>query len=191
MEDAPTQPLLWGCLVGLLALTIDSWWFWRNWQLYGDPSTTSLLGVLLGERDQPATVEAVRDLLKFVGKAYWLDFSPGGILFADAALYWILGIVNAIAMVGAIIACVRRPVVRPLLLLTWGWFALVLIALLRMSLSTSIFMGGGPATFSGGNGCGRNAGYRSQRIGRGPLVSPGRGGRRPRAVCDRGAFHLS
>ena len=93
------------------------------------------------------TADVVRELLSFLGKAYWLDFSPGGILFADDAVYWVLGAVCVIALAGAIIAFVRRPAVRPLLLLTWGWFALVLLALLRMTLSTSMFMGGGRLLF--------------------------------------------
>ena len=142
------QPLLLAVVAGSVVLAIDSWWFWRNWQLYRDPFTTSLLTVLLGERDAPVTVDVVRDLFSFLWKSYWLDFSPGGILFADDALYWIVGVVCAIGLVGAIIAFLRRPAVRPLLLLLWGWFVLVLVSLLRMTLATSIFMGGGRLLFS-------------------------------------------
>lgn len=151
------QPLLWAAAAGAVVLAIDGWWFWRNWQLYHDPFTTSLLTILLGERSDPVTADVVRDLLSFLWKAYWLDFSPGGILFADAAVYWVIGGVALLALVGAIIAFVRRPAVRPLLILTWGWFGLVLLSFLRMTLSTSIFMGGGRLLFPAATAVGATA----------------------------------
>jgi hypothetical protein len=89
----------------------------------------------------------VGDLVAFLWKAYWLDFSPGGIAFAEDPVYVVLGVVCLLAIGGAILAFVRRPPVRPLLLLTWGWFALVLVSMMRMTLSTSIFMGGGRLLF--------------------------------------------
>lgn len=141
------QPLLWAVLAGLVVLVVDSWWFWRNWQLYRDPLTTTLLPVLMGDRADPVTPAVVYDLFKFLWQAYWLDFSPGGVLFAEPAVYWVIGAVCLAAVTGAIIAYVKQPRVRPLLLLTWGWFALVLVSLLRLSLSTSIFMGGGRLLF--------------------------------------------
>jgi hypothetical protein len=141
------QPLLWAFLAGLIVLAIDSWWFWRNWQLYRDPLTTSLLTVLLGERTEPVTVAVLGDLASFLWKAYWLDFSPGGIAFAEGPVYFVLGVVCLLAIAGAVVAFVRRPAVRPLFLLTWGWFLLVLISFMRMTLSKSIFMGGGRLLF--------------------------------------------
>lgn len=141
------QPLLWASLAGLIVLAVDSWWFWRNWQLYRDPLTTSLLTVLLGERTEPVSVAVLWDLASFLWKAYWLDFSPGGIAFAEGPVYFVLGVVCLLAIAGAVVAFVRRPPVRPLFLLTWGWFFLVLISFMRMTLSTSIFMGGGRLLF--------------------------------------------
>jgi hypothetical protein len=141
------QPLLWAVLAGAVVLAVDGWWFWRNWQLYGDPFTTSLLTKLLGERADPVTAGVLRDLGAFLWQAYWLDFSPGGISFAEGPVYLVLAIVCAVALAGAVIAFVGQRPVRPLFLLTWGWFALVLVSFLRMTLSTSIFMGGGRLLF--------------------------------------------
>jgi len=38
---------------------------------------------------------------------------------------------------------VRDAALRPLLLLVWGWFALVLASLLQTEVTTGIVMGGG------------------------------------------------
>ena len=148
------RPLLQAGITGVLVLAIDGWWFWRNWNLYGNPFATNLLAVLLGPRTKPWTWSEFKFLLGFLWKAYWLDFSPGGILFAKPLVYILMGLFCILSAVGLVLALIRQPALRPFFLLLWGWFTIVLISLLHLTSKTAIFMGGGrllfPATVATG-----------------------------------------
>lgn len=140
-------PLLWAGIAGALVLMIDGWWFWRNWRLYGNPFATNLLTILLGPRARPWAWEDFKFFMNFLWKAYWLDFSPGGILFAEPWVYTLIGLLWAMSVAGLILALVRDRALRPFFLLVWGWFALVLCSLLSLTSKTAIFMGGGRLLF--------------------------------------------
>jgi len=141
------RPLLWAGVAGLILLVVDGWWFWRNWNLYGDPFATNLLPVLLGPRTTPFTWEDIRFLMSFLWKAYWLDFSPGGILFAEPPVYAALGFLCLVGSIGLILALVRQKDLRPFFILLWGWFLIVLVGLMHLTSQTAIFMGGGRLLF--------------------------------------------
>ncbi len=141
------RPLLWAGLAGLITLAMDFWWFWRNWTLYGDPFATNLLPVLLGPRTTPWTREELLFFLSFLWKAYWLDFSPGGILFAESSVYTVIGMIFALAMGGSVIALIKQKSLRPFFLLIWGWLVIVFGSLLGLTGKTAIFMGGGRLLF--------------------------------------------
>lgn len=141
------RPLLWAGVSILVVVLIDGWWFWRNWTLYGDPFATNLLPVLLGPRSTPFTWKDMQFLMSFLWKAYWLDFSPGGILFAEPPVYTVLGVFCIVGIVGLIQALARHKHLRPLFLLLWGWFFIVLVGLIRLTSQTSILMGGGRLLF--------------------------------------------
>lgn len=141
------RPLLWAGVAGLILLAVDGWWFLRNWDLYSDPFATNLLPVLLGPRTTPLTEEDLRFLLSFLWKAYWLDFSPGGILFAESPVYTALGFLCFAGGIGLIRALVRQRDLRPFYFLLWGWFLIVFVGLMRLTTQTAIFMGGGRLLF--------------------------------------------
>ena len=124
-----------------------SWWLWRNWQLYHDPLTTTLLPILLGPRVEPFTMQVLQSYLAFVWKAYWLDFSPGGILFAEPIVYWGIGLLCIVALIGSLLALIRQPLLRPLFALLCFWFVFMLVSLLRLTSGTAVFMGGGRLLF--------------------------------------------
>jgi len=138
------SPLL---LAGLIVLFIDSWWFWRNWLLYRNPFATNLLTVLLGPRTGPWSQAEVRFFFENLWKSYWLDFSPGTLLTAEPAVYWCLGGMFTLSVVGSVVAIQREKTLRPLFGLTWGWFWVVFVSLLRLTKDTAIFMGGGRLLF--------------------------------------------
>lgn len=141
------RPLLWAGVAGLITLIVDSWWLWRNWILYGNPFATNLLTVLLGQRATPWTQDDIRAFFLFLWKSYWLDFSPGGILFAERPAYAAVSLVCALSAVGTAVFLARERSARPLFLLAWGWFVVVLGSLLRLTKDTAIFMGGGRLLF--------------------------------------------
>ncbi|MFN8440752.1 MAG: glycosyltransferase family 39 protein [Caldilineaceae bacterium] len=153
-KDRHLRTLLYAALAFLVWLALCSWWLWRNWLLYHDPLTTTLLPVLLGARTDPFMGEGLLSYLTFVWKAYWLDFSPGGILFAEVGVYWVIAVVCLVGLTGSVWVVVRKASLRPLFWLLWGWFALVFVSLLRLTSGTAVFMGGGrllfPATASVG-----------------------------------------
>jgi len=48
--------LLWqGWLIPAVALLVAGWWFWRNWQLYHDPTALRPMLELVGTRNEPAS----------------------------------------------------------------------------------------------------------------------------------------
>lgn len=140
-------PLLWAASSGLLTASICSWWFWRNWIHYGDPLATNLLPILIGYRTTPVTWGRTREFFEFLWKAYWLDFSVGGILFAAPWFYWCMGILCVLAIIGAVSAFIRQQTTRPFWLLICGWWMIVFISLLKLTSGTAIFMGGGRLLF--------------------------------------------
>ncbi len=137
-----------GIAAGILAiLTLDGWWFVRNERLYGDPFALSVLRVLMGQRTSPPTTKDVHDLLDFIWKSYWLDFSQGGLVFASATIYRLLGGAVVLACLGACWAFCRRPTLRVPMLILIGWFAIVVVSLLRLTAATTAPMGGGRLLF--------------------------------------------
>ena len=140
-------PLVWAGLAAIIVALVCSWWLWRNWSLYKDPFATNVLIALMGPRVEPLTWDEFGSLLGFLWKAYWLDFSPGGILFAEPVVYRLIGMVCFLAIIGSSLALVRDRSKRPLFLLIWGWFAVVCVSLLRMTTATAVFMGGGRLLF--------------------------------------------
>jgi len=142
-------PLVWAGVSGLIVLLLDGWWFWRNWTLYKNPFATNLLPVLLGARSAPLTANEFWFFADFLWKAYWLDFSVGGILFAEPKLYAVIGLTCILAVVGLAFVLIHERSLRPFFLLIWGWFALILVSLFQLSSKTAIFMGGGRLLFPG------------------------------------------
>ena len=136
-------PLVSAGLAAIIVAFACSWWLWHNWSLYKDPFATNVLIALMGPRVEPLTWDEFGSLFGFLWKAYWLDFSPGGILFAEPVVYRLIGLVCVLAIIGSSLALVRDRSKRPLFLLIWGWFAVVCVSLFRMKTATAVFMGGG------------------------------------------------
>ncbi len=126
----------------MLGLAIPSSWFWRNQRLYGDPLAQNAL-LIMYPKEAPFGLADVGRFLRFVGKAYWLDFSPGGILFADPWFYFIPMLFAGAGFVGAIAALAHRRELRAY----WGlcilWITTVLLATLSLIARFDLFVEGG------------------------------------------------
>ena len=81
-------------------------------------------------------------------------------MFAEGPVYVVLAVVCLLAIAGAVVAFVRQPTVRPLFLLTWGWFALVLDLLHADDAQHVDLHGGRSPALSSGCGGRRHAGRR-------------------------------
>lgn len=134
-------------LLLIVACLIPLPWFLRNWQLYGDPFATNALKILMGDRRRGITVSSLVRILAFLWKGYWLDFSPGGILFGPSWFYWSYGIWLAIAMIGLAAVWRNLKTERPYLVLCLLWILVYFSALLFTMSQTKSPLGGGRLLF--------------------------------------------
>ena len=87
--------------IPLTALALGSWWFWRNWQLYGDPTALQPMLALVGVRgwDTPwqGLLEAGLMFRSFWGQLPCAFYPPG--------FYLLYGLIAGLSVAG----------------LVWGW----------------------------------------------------------------------
>ncbi len=130
-DAARWQLTLNALLIPTVALGIGSWWFWRNWQLYGDPTALQPMLAIVGTRGAP--IYAVFEVgLMF--RSFWgqlpCSFYPGG-------FYLVYGALTAAGLLG--LAWAWRQLDRNrrgLLLALAGWFVLITVSWLRWNMMT-------------------------------------------------------
>jgi len=121
----------WSLLIGICSL-ISGWWFWRNWQLYGDPTALQPMLELVGERGG----SALQSLLELgtMFRSFWgqlpCSFYPSG-FYAFYAAFTVLAI-------GGLMLCWRRMVSgqRTVIVILIGWFLLVVAGWMRWNAMT-------------------------------------------------------
>jgi len=141
------RTLLWGALwIVLPALLLVAGWFWRNLQLYGDPTA---LNVFLAVQDQREGLPSVADWVGELGtlyRSFWALF--GGVNVA--APEWVYLLLNTFALLGltglAVSLGQRRAGWRRLLIdsglwLLPAWSLLVFLLLVRWNLFAASFQG--------------------------------------------------
>lgn len=100
--------LKYGLIIGGLALALAGWWYWRNWQLYGDPS--ALEAHLLyrgGPLDpRPGLAQIWRSEMTGLELSFWAAFGAGQILL-EPWLYDILRWVKYLILLGLVIGLWR------------------------------------------------------------------------------------
>jgi len=113
-------------LLALTALAVGGWWFWRNWQLYGDPTALRPMLELVGARDRPAFSLSVADLMF---RSFWGQIPCA---FYPPAFYWPYIALTALGIAGLArgwrrLAGQERQAVLGLT----AWFVLVMIGWMR------------------------------------------------------------
>lgn len=97
-----------GAIIGGLTLLVAGWWYWRNWQLYGDP--TALNAHLLyrgGPLDpRPTLAQIWQTELTGLELSFWAAFGAGQILL-EPWIYTVLRWVKYLVLVGIIIGMWR------------------------------------------------------------------------------------
>lgn len=85
-----------GPLILLVAAAIAGWWYWRNWQLYGDPLGWKVFLDIVGRRT-PTDTPVVRLWAERVGFmwSYWGLFGGVGVPMA----LWTYKVLNTLALV--------------------------------------------------------------------------------------------
>jgi 4-amino-4-deoxy-L-arabinose transferase-like glycosyltransferase len=84
-----------GGMAALCGLLIPLPWFVRNFILFGDPF--NLFGF------SPKLHICIIDFLRtvvFIWKSFWLDFSPGRLLYGPPWIYWLYGLLSIMGALG-------------------------------------------------------------------------------------------
>jgi hypothetical protein len=109
------RPLLEGCaLVMGVAALIAGWWYWRNWQLYGDPLGLAAMFAVGPARDEAAGVAELLALVPGVWRSAWAVFGWFNVT-APEWVYWLYTGLAAAALGGWAWLLLRR-------LPRKGWF---------------------------------------------------------------------
>lgn len=85
--------------VALSAGAVALWWYWRNWQLFGDPLALNVLTSVLPGRDVVLSWQEIFSLVPGVWRSYWGVFGWFNILMA-AWLYSFYSWLSLLALVG-------------------------------------------------------------------------------------------
>ncbi|MHB1416984.1 MAG: glycosyltransferase family 39 protein [Chloroflexota bacterium] len=102
---------VWGAALGAAVVAVGgSWWFWHNWQVYGNPLALNVLSVLLGPAPGPPSWTELSALLQWIAQSFWLDFGPAGFVFAEPVFYWLVGGLFLLGLAGSLVYLVAaRP----------------------------------------------------------------------------------
>jgi hypothetical protein len=125
-----------GAVAALSGLLIPLPWLVRNWVLFGDP-----LAIFGLSPKQLGSVMGLREMLTFIWKSFWLDFSPGRLLYGPPWIYWFYGLLSAMGALGLIKALRRHPAAKAFVGVCL--FQLALILFPHLLLSIGHFTGGG------------------------------------------------
>lgn len=126
-----------GAISGGLTIAIAGWWYYRNWQLYGDPTGLNVFFDIVGKRTPIATLSQIWDERVIALKTYWGVYGSMNVLLSGSG-YWVFNSIGGIAGIGAIAYIVKRrkshaPLIITLLLV---WPALAVIGLIQWTMRT-------------------------------------------------------
>lgn len=129
------QAILRLAIVAGLSLAVAGWWYWRNWQLYGDITGLNMMLRIVGPRLPPPTLAGLRSEFQGLRISYWGLFGWFNVPMDDW-IYRALDIASLIALGGLIWGLVRRrqsewPAELWLLALPASWLTIVLAGLVR------------------------------------------------------------
>lgn len=125
----------WGFVTLGIALFISSWWYFRNYQLYDDPTGLNVFLDIVGRRAIPLTAEQLwseRDSFIF---SFWGLFGGLTVKMADW-VYSLFNILAAISIVGTVLYVVRRRRLDFPQVVLFLWPIMVLISLVRWTALT-------------------------------------------------------
>ncbi|MBL8161662.1 MAG: glycosyltransferase family 39 protein, partial [Anaerolineae bacterium] len=142
------RPLVIGGVVsGTLTIAIAGWWYWHNYQLYGDPSGINRFLEMVGRRAIPANAAQLWSERHSFTQAYWGFF--GGVNVAlPEIVYLIFNIIGGAALVSAVIFIGKTAVRREWPLEHWLpaavtilWPIITFVSFLRWTAETPASQG--------------------------------------------------
>jgi 4-amino-4-deoxy-L-arabinose transferase-like glycosyltransferase len=128
-------------LLILPVLAIAGWWYVRNWQLYGDPTSVRVFMEILGYRHEPLTLCGLLGEFVTFRRTYWGLF--GGVnVPAPELVYWFYDLLSLAALMGLALRSWRRR--RAGVGVWWIptlWVGILFVALLRWVMMYYSFQG--------------------------------------------------
>jgi 4-amino-4-deoxy-L-arabinose transferase-like glycosyltransferase len=136
-------------LISLPILVVAGWWYWRNWQLYGDPTGLNVMLQMVGPRNPPPNLAQLSSEFQGLRISFWGLFGWFNVPFPHW-VYVLLDWLSALTVVGLLIGVFRlvyragqragggaglnlraiEPLYWTLLLLS-AWVAIITTALVR------------------------------------------------------------
>jgi 4-amino-4-deoxy-L-arabinose transferase-like glycosyltransferase len=93
----------WGFVVAGVALLVAGWWYWRNWQLYGDPLALQAMFDILPRRPEPPTLEELLARAEGVWRSTWAVFGWFNVT-VDEWVYQLYTVLTAAGLAGLFVA---------------------------------------------------------------------------------------
>jgi 4-amino-4-deoxy-L-arabinose transferase-like glycosyltransferase len=95
-----------GIISGALTIAIAGWWYWRNFQLYGDPTGLNHFLDIVGRRAIPANAAQLWSERHSFTQAFWGFFGGVNVPMPDM-VYLIFNVIGGIGLIGAVIYVAR------------------------------------------------------------------------------------
>ncbi len=135
LRRAAPRPILTlrALLIPVTALALGSWWFWRNWQLYGDPTALRPMLAVVGNRGWSTAWQGLLEAgLMF--RSFWGQLPCA---FYPSGFYLFYGLLVALSVAGLLWGWRRlRSTERYMLIVLGGWFIVMTLSWLRWNSMT-------------------------------------------------------
>jgi hypothetical protein len=109
----PKQPgaarWLWrdGVIIGLAFLAVGGWWYWRNYQLYGDFFQRGLYKIYFNQTPQPLSLSDFLFHLRTAEVSFWATFGWLN-LIAPEWVYSLYRIISRMGLLGLVVAVIIK-----------------------------------------------------------------------------------
>lgn len=125
----------WGLAALVVALLISGWWYYRNYDLYGDPSGLNVFLDIAGRRAVPLTAEQLWSERDSFIQSFWGLY--GGVNVPMASwVYTVFNLLAAVSGIGAALYVVKRRKLDFLQASLPIWAIIALISLIRWTALT-------------------------------------------------------
>jgi 4-amino-4-deoxy-L-arabinose transferase-like glycosyltransferase len=101
------RPLVVGGLIsGGLTIAIAGWWYWHNWQVYGDPTGLNMFLEIVGRRAIPANLTQLWSERHSFTQAYWGFFGGVNVPLPES-VYLVFNIIGGLGLLGGVLFMVN------------------------------------------------------------------------------------
>lgn len=142
--------ILGGMISGGLTVALAGWWYWRNWQLYGDPTGLNVFLDIVGRRGIPANAAQLwAERYSFLD-AFWGFFGGVNLPLSENlyAIFNAVGLIGSVGSVTFVLSCFakerisRRTVEQAFpYAVTLLWIAINFVSYLRWTSETPASQG--------------------------------------------------